>query len=176
MGIHALGALRPIFYTWALDSESQRMGEKLIAQNRRARREYHVLDTFEAGIELKGTEVKSLRNGAMTLKDSYVDIQRGELFLVSAHIPPYVQASVFNHEPERPRRLLMHKREIEKLASKVAERGLTIVPLRVYFKGGKVKVEIGLCRGKQFTDKRAALKEQEATRDMERAIRERQKE
>ena len=117
------------------------MGEKLVVQNRRARHEYQVLDSFEAGIELRGTEVKSLRAGQMTLKDSYADLQQGQLYLVGAHINPYEKGNIYNHDPERPRRLLMHKREIEKLGSQIAEKGLTLIPLRVYFKDGRAKVE-----------------------------------
>ena len=146
------------------------MGEKVIAQNRRARRDYRVLEKHEAGIALRGTEVKSLRQGKMTLKDSYVDVRGGELYLVHAHIPPYEHGSVFNHDPERDRKLLMHKREIIRIGSKVAEKGLTLVPLRVYFKNGRVKVEVGLCRGKHQTDKRAVIKEREAKVEMERAM------
>ena len=134
------------------------MSEKVVAVNRAARHNYQVLDTYEAGIELKGTEVKSLRNGNMTLKDSYVDVQRGQLFLVNAHIPPYAQANRFNHEPERPRRLLMHKQEIKRLSVRVLEKGLTLVPLKVYFNRGRAKVLLGLCKGKDLGDKRQSLK------------------
>ncbi len=149
------------------------MGEKIIVNNRRARREYHVLDRFEAGIALQGTEVKTLRmTNSMTLKDSYADIIHGELFLVGAHIAPYEFGNTMNHDPERPRKLLMHKREIAKLAQRVAEKGFTLVPLRVYFKRGIVKVEIGLCRGKHSFDKREAIKERENKRDMDRALKE----
>jgi SsrA-binding protein len=119
--------------------------------------------------------VKSLRQGHLILKDSYVDIRDGELYLVNAHIPPYEQGGRFNHEPERPRKLLMHKREIIRLASQIAEKGLTLVPLKVYFSRGKVKVEVGLCRGKAKADKREDLKAQEAKREMERAMRESRK-
>lgn len=146
-------------------------GEKNIAVNRRARHEYHVLDRFEAGIELRGTEVKSLREGRIALKDSYADVEGGELFLFNAHIPPYEPGNRFNHDPERRRRLLMHRKEIARLGGQVAEKGLTLVPMRVYFKRGKVKVELGLCRGKQAFDKRAAIREQETKREMDRAIR-----
>ncbi len=147
------------------------MGEKVIVNNRRARRDYHVLDHFEAGIALTGTEVKSLRQrGGLTLKDAYADEQGGELYLVSAHIPPYEQGNINNHDPERPRKLLMHKREILKMCAQVAEKGLTLVPLRVYFKNGIVKVELGLCRGKKTYDKRATIKERESKRDMDRAV------
>ncbi len=146
------------------------MGEKLIAQNRRARRDYQVLEQYEAGIELKGTEVKTLRDGKITLKDSYVDIRDGQLYMVNTHIPPYEYGNVFNHDPERERRLLMHKKEIFRLASKVAEKGYTLIPLRVYFKNGRVKVEIGVCKGKHYADKRNVIIEREAKIEMERAI------
>ncbi len=147
------------------------MSEKLITTNRRAGRDYAVLERFEAGIALMGTEVKSLRvKGAMTLKDAYADFEKGEIFLVGAHIQPYEQGNIFNHEPERTRKLLMHKREIERLAQRVAEKGLTVAPLRVYFKRGIVKVELGLCRGKHQFDKRAAIKKRESDREMDRAV------
>ncbi len=148
------------------------MGEKKIAQNRMARRNYEILDTFEAGIVLVGTEVKSLREpGTMTLKDSFADIRRsGELFLVGAYIEPYRMGNIHNHEPERPRKLLMHKREIEKLAQRIAEKGLTLVPLSVYFKRGMVKIELGLGRGKNVRDKRDTIKERESKVEMARAM------
>jgi SsrA-binding protein len=140
--------------------------------NRRARRDYHVLDTMEAGIALAGTEVKSLRDaGSMTLKDSYGDVRNGEIFLVDAYIRPYDQGNIYNHDPERPRKLLMHKREILRLGQRIAEKGLTLIPLRVYFKTGRVKLELGLCKGKHSYDKRAVIKEREVRRDMDRAIR-----
>ncbi len=146
------------------------MGEKIIANNKRARRDYLVLDQYEAGIELKGTEVKSLRAGKITLKDSYVDIRDGQLYMVNTHIPPYEHGNLFNHDPERERRLLMHKREIIRLAAKVAEKGYTLIPLRVYFKNGRVKVEVGVCKGKHYADKRSTIMEREAKIEMERAI------
>jgi SsrA-binding protein len=146
------------------------VGEKLIVQNRRARHEYQVLDSFEAGIELRGTEVKSLRAGQITLKDSYADVQSGEMYLIGAHINPYEQGNIYNHDPERPRKLLMHKHEIERLSSQVAEKGLTLIPLRVYFKDGRAKVELGLCRGKQTHDKRATIRERDAKREMDKAV------
>ncbi len=148
------------------------MADKTVVQNRRARHDYHILDSFEAGIELKGTEVKSLRNGQMMLKDSYVDIVKGELFLLGAHIAPYEQGNIYNHEPERPRRLLMHKREILKLTPQVREKGHTLVPLKVYFTRGKAKVQVGLCKGKQTTDKRATIRERESKVEMDRAMKE----
>jgi len=146
------------------------VGEKLIIDNRRARRDYEVLERFEAGIALRGTEVKSLREGRISLKDSYADVENGELFLIGAHISPYEKGSVWNHDPERPRKLRMHKREILRLGGQVAEKGLTLVPLRLYFSRGKVKVEIGLCRGRHTVDKRAVIREREETREMDRAI------
>ena len=145
-------------------------GEKTVAQNRRARHDYHVLEHFEAGIELRGTEVKSLREGHIMLKDSYADVEKGEMRLVGAHISPCEQASFFNHDPERPRRLLMHKREIIRLGAQVAEKGLTLIPLRVYFKQGRAKVEIGLCRGKHTIDKRDTLRERDIQRETDRAL------
>jgi len=147
------------------------MAEKLIVQNRRARRDYHVLDRFEAGLELRGTEVKSLRAGHITLKDSYVHVENGEAFLVGAHISPYEQGNIYNHDPERRRRLLLHKREIVRLGQQIAEKGLTLVPLRVYFKRGRVKVQLGLCRGKHTVDKRQTLRERDIKRDAERDLR-----
>jgi len=145
------------------------MGEKTIVQNRRARHEYHILEHHEAGIELQGTEVKSLREGHITLKDSYADVEEGEMFLVGVHINPYEQGNIYNHEPERTRRLLMHKREILKLGACVAEKGLTLIPLRLYFKDGRVKVEIALCQGKHTIDKRETLREREVKRELDRA-------
>lgn len=129
-----------------------------------------MLDQYEAGIELKGTEVKSLRGGKITLKDSYIDIRDGQLYMVNTHIPPYEHGNVFNHDPERERRLLMHKREIIRLAAKVAEKGYTLIPLRVYFKNGRVKVEVGVCKGKHYADKRSTIIEREAKIEMERAM------
>jgi len=148
------------------------MGEKIVTQNRRAHHDYHILERHEAGIVLRGTEVKSLRNGHIMLKDSYADVQSGELFLVGAHITPYEQGNIFNHDPERPRKLLLHKHDILKLAEQVEEKGLTLIPLRVYFKDGRAKVEIGLCRGKQTIDKRRSIQEREMKRDLDREIKE----
>jgi len=148
------------------------MGEKVIVTNRRAGHDYHILDRIEAGVALVGTEVKSLRtSGSMTLKDSYGDLRNGELYLVGAHIRPYEQGNIYNHDPERDRKLLLHKHEIHKLAQRIAEKGLTLIPLRVYFKQGIVKLEMGLCRGKHSYDKRTAIKNRESQREMERAVR-----
>lgn len=149
------------------------MGEdskKIIAKNRRARHDYEILDRFEAGISLKGTEVKSVRAGHVNLKDSYGDIVRGELYLIGVHIAPYEQGNIYNHEPERPRKLLMHRKEITRLGQQVAEKGLALVPLSVYFKNGKVKVELGLCKGKKTHDKRAAIQDRDVKREMDHAM------
>ncbi len=150
---------------------AEKTGEKLIVSNRRAFHDYHVLDRLEAGISLQGTEVKSLRmKGGMQLKDSYIDFEKGEAHLVGAHINPYEMGNIYNHAPERPRRLLLHKREILKLAARVAEKGLTVIPLSVYFKKGRVKVELGVCQGKHTFDKRASIKDRESRREMDRAV------
>jgi SsrA-binding protein len=152
------------------------MGEKIIVTNRRAGHDYHILEKYEAGVALVGTEVKSLRTtGGITLKDSYVDVDRGEMHLVGAHIRPYEQGNIYNHDPERPRRLLMHKREIQRLGQRIAEKGLTLVPLRVYFKQGLVKLELGLCRGKHSFDKRASIKDRESLREMDREVKSRER-
>jgi SsrA-binding protein len=138
-----------------------------VATNRRARHDYAVEETFEAGIVLTGSEVKTLRDGKMSLSDAYAAIQRGEVYLMNAHIPPYPQASMLNHEPLRPRKLLLHNREISRLIGKTAEKGYTLVPLRVYFKGNKAKVEIALAKGKREYDKRQSIAKREAEREMD---------
>ena len=140
-------------------------GEKLIASNKKALHDYFVLQKLEAGIELTGTEVKSLREGKANLKDSYVAIERGEARLVGAHISPYSHGNIQNHDPERKRRLLLHKREIEKLHEQIQEKGLTVVPLRLYFKKGRVKTEIAVVRGKKLYDKRETEKRREQERE-----------
>jgi len=140
-------------------------GEKLIASNKKALHDYFVLQKLEAGIELTGTEVKSLRDGKANLKDSYVGFDGGQAYLLSAHISPYSHGNLQNHDPERQRRLLLHKREIEKLHVQIVEKGLTIVPLRLYFKGSRVKVEIAVERGKKQYDKRETEKRREADRE-----------
>jgi SsrA-binding protein len=141
-----------------------------IAVNRRARHEFHIEETFEAGLVLTGSEVKSLRAGKAQLKDSYGRIDRGEVWLFNAHISLYDAAAQFGHEPTRSRKLLLHRRQIEHLIGKVKERGLTLIPLRLYFKDGRAKVELGLARGKKLYDKRAATKEREVKRELERAM------
>ncbi len=148
-------------------------GTKTIADNRKARHEYFVLESFEAGIELFGTEVKSVRAGSVNLKDSWCDIEGGEIFLKGAHISPYEKGNIFNRDPLRVRRLLMHKREIMRLFGEVKQQGLTLIPLSLYFKGSRVKVQVGLCKGKKLYDKRASDAERSAKRDIERAVRDR---
>lgn len=148
-------------------------GTKLIAKNRKARHDYHIEDVYEAGIALIGTEVKSLRAGKASLGDAYADITSSGVVLRNAHIDQYEPASRFNHDPMRPRRLLLHKHEIRKLAGKVAERGYTLVPLSMYFRDGKAKVELGLARGKKTYDKREVLRERDIKREAERSLRRR---
>ena len=144
-----------------------------VATNRQAGYRYEFLDKLEAGIQLQGTEVKSVREGGVQLKDSYAAIRDGEVWLHNAHIAPYAPASRENHEPERPRKLLLHRREIDRLVGTTAEKGLTLVPTRMYFKGPRAKVEIAVARGKDVGDKRRSIKEREQKREMERAISER---
>jgi SsrA-binding protein len=145
-------------------------GEKLIASNKKAYHDYFVLQKLESGIALTGTEVKSLREGRAQLKDSYVNIERGEAFLFALHISPYTHGNRENHEPERKRKLLLHKKEIEKLRVQLVEKGLTIVPLRLYFKGGRVKAEIAVVRGKKLYDKRETAKKRELDREADVAM------
>ncbi len=148
----------------------QKPGTRPIAHNREARHEYFVLETLETGIELVGTEVKSLRAGGVNLKDSWVDIEGGELLVKGMHISPYAQGSIFNRDPLRPRRLLAHKAEIRRLAQQIKLQGYTLVPLSLYFKGGRVKVELGLCKGKKLYDKRASAAARDAQRTIDRAL------
>jgi SsrA-binding protein len=150
----------------------RKIGAGDVASNRYARYRYELLEKLECGVELQGTEVKALRESGAQLKDGYVNVRDGELWLHSVHIPPYAPASRENHEPERPRRLLAHRREIDRLMGQVKERGFTLVPTRVYFAGGRAKVEIALGRGKDLYDKRQTIKERESKRDMERGVRE----
>ena len=146
---------------------------KVITVNRKARHDYFVDDTYEAGIALFGTEVKSLRAGTVNLKDSYIEARRGELWMLGVHISPYEKGNIYNRDPLRERKLLMHKREIAKLAGLVSREGFTLIPLSLYFAGSRVKVEVGLCRGKKLYDKREADAKRQAQRDIERAQRER---
>ncbi len=141
-----------------------------VAQNKKARHDYFVLETYEAGIELFGTEVKSIRKGRLNLKDSWCSIDKGEIFVNGMHISPYEQGNIFNRDPMRVRRLLMHKREINRLYGTVKQQGLTLVPLSVYFLKGRAKLEIGLCKGKKLYDKRETAAKKDAQRDMERAV------
>ena len=142
-----------------------------VARNRTARHNYHILETWEAGVVLSGTEVKALRDGKANIKDAYGTVQGGEVHLLNLHISPYEQASHFNHEPTRTRKLLLHKREIRKMIGAVERQGLTLVPLELYFKRGKAKVALGLGRGKKLFDKRADEKRRDDERDMQRAVR-----
>src|SRR6476646_5420057 len=146
------------------------VGEKLIVDNRRARHDYHLLDRVEAGLVLTGTEVKALREGKATLQQAYADVRNGEAWLVGAHISVYDQGNVANHDPDRDRKLLLHRNEVDSLASKVSERGLTLVPTKLYFRNGRAKVELALARGKELRDKRRDLAKREASREMERAF------
>src|SRR5881628_67801 len=146
-------------------------GDRSIAVNRRARHLYEVLETVEAGLVLRGTEVKSLRAGQVNFKDSYATVRSGEGWLLGCHISPYSHGTDANHNPERDRKLLLHRRELARLSGKIAERGLTLVPLRLYFKDGRAKVELGLARGRKLHDKRAAIREREVRREMDKAAR-----
>ena len=146
---------------------------KTIVQNRKAYHDYYIEETFEAGIELCGTEVKSLRQGRVNLKDAWCSVDNGELILKGVHISPYEQGNIFNRPPERDRRILAHKREILRLFGFIKQQGLTLIPLSLYFKGSLVKVNVGLCRGKKLYDKRAAAAERTAKRNIERAVKER---
>ena len=149
------------------------MAVKLIADNRRARYEYELLDRYEAGIVLTGTEVKSLRDGGASLQQAYADVRDGEAWLIGAHIAEYGQGNVANHEPDRDRKLLLHSKEIASLLGKVRERGLTLVPTRLYFKDGKVKVELALARGKERRDKRRDIAKRDADRQIDRELKSR---
>ena len=145
-------------------------GEKLILDNRRARHDFQLLDRFEAGIQLTGTEVKSLREGRVEAKRAYADIRGGEVWLIGIHIAPYEQAAIDAHDPDRDRKLLLHRREIESLTGKIKERGFTLVPTRIYFKDGRAKVELALARGKDTVDKRRDIAKRDADRQIERAL------
>lgn len=144
-------------------------GRKIIAQNRKARHEYFVVESYEAGIELRGTEVKSIRENKVSFQDAFAGVSRGEVFLHKLHISPYSHGNRENHDPLRKRRLLLHKREILKISQKLAEKGLTLIPLSVYLRNGLIKIELGLCRGKKLYDKRQTLMEKDTRRRMERA-------
>ena len=152
---------------------AEKKGIKIAAQNRKAFHDYFVEDRYEAGIELKGTEVKSIRAGTLNLKDAFCVAKDGEVYAYSFHISPYDHGNIFNRDPVRIRRLLMHKREIRKLGERVAQDGVALVPLSLYFKDSRVKVELGLCKGKKLYDKRDSDAERNAKRDMDRAMKER---
>jgi len=152
---------------------AREQGRKVIARNRRARFDYRIEDTYEAGLVLTGTEVKSLRAGRASLTDGFAQISDGEVWLHNVHIPEYTQGTWTNHEPRRTRKLLLHRKEIDKLSARTAEQGLTLVPLSLYFQDGKVKVELGLGRGKRTYDKRHDLATRDAAREMDRALRRR---
>lgn len=143
---------------------------KTVAVNRKARHEYHVFENLEAGIELVGTEVKSIRMGQVNLKDAWADVQNGEIFLIGMHISPYEKGNIFNRDPERTRRLLLHKSEIRKLNQDIKVKGLTLIPLSLYLKGSHVKVDLGVCKGKKLYDKRASAAERDAKRSIDRAM------
>ena len=144
------------------------MAEKLICQNKKAFHNYFIEETYQAGISLLGSEVKSLREGRVNLGDSYGNVKRGEVFMVDAHISPYPQANRLNHDPLRSRKLLLHKKEIKRLIGKVEQKGYTLIPLKLYFVNGKVKVDLGLAKGKRLYDKRETLRRKTMERDMER--------
>ena len=150
---------------------ADKTASRIIAQNRKAYHDYFVDEKYEAGIALFGTEVKSVRGGAVNLKDAYCSVKNGELFVLGMHISPYEQGNIFNREPRRDRKLLMHKREIMKLSGLMTQKGYTLVPLSMYFSGKNVKVEIGLCRGKKLYDKRDALAEKQTNREIDRRMR-----
>jgi len=145
---------------------------KQIAENRKARHDFHIVERVEAGIALTGTEVKSLRDGGGNLREAYAQLRGGEVFLVGANIAPYAQGNLQNHEPTRDRKLLLHRREIEQLGVKVSQRGMTLVPLSMYLRDGRVKLELGLARGKEGVDKRHAIADRDARRQIERAMKE----
>ena len=151
---------------------AKRIGEKLIAENRKARHDYHLSDFLEAGLMLHGTEVKSCRDGRANLRQAYAEIRDGEAWLVGAHISVYEQGNINNHEPERARKLLLHRKQVDDLYAKVREKGMTIVPTRMYFKDGRAKVEIALARGKDLHDKRADVVKRDADREIQRALKE----
>ena len=148
---------------------------KLVASNKKARHEYFIEEVYEAGIVLTGTEIQSVRKGKVSLIDSYVEVRQGEAYLINAHISEYDFGNIFNHEPRRPRKLLLHQMQIRKMESKIREKGMTVVPLRMYLTRGLAKLEIGLARGKKLYDKREDIAKRDAARDVDRAIKERHK-
>ena len=154
------------------NQDTRAAGEKLVATNRQARHDYFIEETFEAGLALTGTEIKSIRAGRLNLREAYARVENGEAWLVGMHVSPYDQAGgAFQHDPLRPRKLLLHRREIAHLRAQLGQKGLTLVPLRLYLKRGRAKVELGLAKGKKLYDKRDSLAAREARRDVERALR-----
>lgn len=149
------------------------MGIKIVASNRKASHEYFILEQMEAGLVLQGSEIKSIRAGQISLAESYVQVENGQAWLIDAHIAPYEQARHFNHEPRRPRKLLLHKDEIMRLEKEIRQKGITIIPLKVYLKDGRAKIEIALAKGKKLYDKRQAIAKRDAEREMERNLRRR---
>lgn len=156
------------------ETQQERKADRTIVTNRRAFHDYFVLESLEVGIVLRGTEIKSLREGKVQLTDAYSRVDNGELWLIGAHISPYTHGNVYNHEADRPRKLLAHKAQIAHLRAEVEQKGLTLIPLKIYLKEGRVKIELGLCRGKRLYDKREASAEREAKRDIARALRDRE--
>lgn len=146
-------------------------GVKIVANNRKAGFEYFLLEHFEAGLALQGSEIKSIRAGQMSLAEAYVDIREGEAWLVESHVAPYAQANRFNHDPKRPRRLLLHKKELRKLWDAVRQKGVTIVPVKVYLKNGRAKIEIALAKGKKLHDKRDSIAKRDQERELQRSLR-----
>ncbi len=159
----------------AAEKTEREQAERIVADNRKAFHDYHVLETFEAGIALLGTEVKSIREGTVNLRDSYARLDNGEVWLLNLHIGPYSHRGYAGHEERRQRKLLLHRHEIRKLTGKVAEKGLTLVPLRMYFKGGRVKVAVALAKGKQAHDKRETIRRREIDRETRAAVKARQR-
>ncbi len=158
-----------------VEKTARQLAEKIVAENRKAFHDYHILETFEAGVALLGTEVKAIREGRVNLRDSFARVEQGEVFLHNVHISPYSHRGYAEHEPLRRRKLLLHKQEIRKLLGKTTEKGMTVVPLRVYFKNGRVKVAIGLAKGKKEYDRRETIRRRETDRETRAAIKERQR-
>ena len=154
-------------------SQDERRADRVVTTNRRAFHDYHIIETIEAGIALTGTEIKSIREGKISITEAYARVENGEVWLIGAHIAPYTQSGYAKHDPVRPRKLLLHKSQIRELRQMVEQKGMTLVPLRVVLKRGRAKIELGVVRGKKLYDKRAAAAEREATREIERALKER---
>ncbi len=157
----------------AAEAKAERHADRVVSSNRRAFFDYSILEQIEAGIVLTGTEIKSIRDGKITISEAYARIENGELWLIGAHISPYAQGSYTNHEPDRPRKLLAHRSQIRELQAMIERKGMTLVPLRLTLKRGRAKVDVGVARGKKLYDKRASAAEREANRDIERALRDR---